>query len=84
MDVTVVILNEFKPSSLPHIEIFLFEKIFEAFMIREDSTFHPIKVVPPHFQGEYNRRQFKIMSRVIAFMLLELSRSVSNDFTPLH
>ena len=69
-DLTVIVFDQFKPSSLLNIEVFLSEDIFKAFMICEYLTFYPIQVVLPKLQGENYHNQFEIMLRVVLLMLL--------------
>jgi hypothetical protein len=50
----VVVLDEFKPSTLPHVQIFLSKEVLQALMIGVYVTFVSDQVVSPDLQSMYN------------------------------
>jgi hypothetical protein len=49
MDLEVIILDQFKPSSLMEVEVWLSEDILQTLVISEDVAFVPNQTVPPYF-----------------------------------
>jgi hypothetical protein len=84
MNFQFIIFDQFKPFYLPHVKFRLGENIFEALVIGIDIVRITKKVMPPNFYSMNNGNKFKIMSRIIFFMSLQLVRSISNDITLLH
>ena len=84
MNSNIVILYEFKPSSLPKVEVSLGEDIYQAFVVCVYLTSLSNQVMPPGLQGMNYSDQFQIMGRVVELIGLKLSRSVRNYFALLH
>lgn len=51
-DINRVILQEFHPPPLPHVQILLREQILETLTIRKKVEVHTIKVVPLNLQSK--------------------------------
>jgi hypothetical protein len=49
-----IVLDEFHPSPLPHVQLLLVEQILQAFVITEDSENAPIEVVSPYLQCKHD------------------------------
>lgn len=49
----VIVLGQFQPLPLPHIQLFLLEEIFEAFMVSIYLTPLTVKVVSRNFEGKH-------------------------------
>ena len=54
MNLQVIVLDEFKPSTLPHVQIFLSKEVLQALMIGINVTFVSNQIVSPDLQGMYN------------------------------
>jgi hypothetical protein len=48
VNLQLIVLDQFKPSSLPHIEISLSEDVLEAFVIGIDIAMIPKKIMTPN------------------------------------
>src|SRR4030066_433225 len=72
----VIIFQQFKPSSLPHIQLFLIKQILQTLMITKHLKSRSIQIMPPDFQHKYYSSQLKIMSRIIPFMNFQLFRCI--------
>jgi hypothetical protein len=66
----MVILYEFLPSLLPHIQLLLSEEVFQAFMVREYFTLLPIEIGPLDFQGIFYCRKLQVMRGVVLIIVL--------------
>jgi hypothetical protein len=49
MDLEVIIFDQFKPSSLTEVEVWLSEDILQTLVISEDVAIVPNQIVPPYF-----------------------------------
>ena len=81
---TFVIIQQFYPSSLSHVEIFLVEDVLQTLIVCEDCAFGSILVVSPYFQGKHHCSQFEIVCVVIDLMVLELYCVIGDDLSSLH
>jgi hypothetical protein len=68
VNLKIIVLNQLHPSSLPHIQISLSEKVLQALVISEDMSHIPKKIMPPGTQGMNYSGQLKIMSGIVLFM----------------
>ena len=84
VNLQVVVLDQFKPSTLPHVQIFLSEEVLQVLVVGVDITLVPNQVVSPNLQGMHNGFLLKIMGRVTLFVLFQLAGCLSNDFPILH
>ena len=57
MHFNVIILDQFKPSTLPHIEIRLSENILEALVISIDVAMITKQIMTPYFESMDNSRK---------------------------
>ena len=73
MHIHVIILEEFKPSSLEKISIFLVEHILKALMVGELVFINTIIVVSPNFKCKHHCYKLEVMGRLVLFMHLKLS-----------
>jgi hypothetical protein len=71
MNLKVIIFDQFQPSSLTEIEIWLSEDIPQTLMIGENVTFVPNQVMPPYLQSMHYGCQFQIMGGIILLMRLK-------------
>ena len=54
MNFQVVVLDQFKPSTLPHVQIFLSKEVLQVLVVGVDITLVPDQVVSPNLQGVHN------------------------------
>jgi hypothetical protein len=47
VNLKIIVLNHLQPSSLPHVQIRLSEKVLQALVISEDMSHIPKKIMPP-------------------------------------
>ena len=73
MDFQIIVLDQFKPSSLPHVNIGLSEDILETLVISINITMIPKKIVAPNLQSVDNSRKLEIMRWVILLVVLQLA-----------
>ncbi|XP_066163708.1 uncharacterized protein [Oryza sativa Japonica Group] len=73
-----------KPSSLSEIQVRLSEDVLQTLVVSVDFTAVANKIVPPDFQSMNHCCQLKIMSRIIAFVWTQLSRSICDHSAFLH
>ena len=71
MDLEVIILDQFKPSSLTEVEVWLREDVLQTLLISEDVAFVPNQIVPPYFQGVHYGCQLQVVGGVVLLMRLE-------------
>ncbi|MFS7936248.1 hypothetical protein Hanom_Chr05g00413281 [Helianthus anomalus] len=50
---TIVIVQEFNPASLSHVQLLLIENVLETFVVCENHTFRAIEIVSPDFESKY-------------------------------
>ncbi|GKG54286.1 hypothetical protein Tco_0557809 [Tanacetum coccineum] len=79
-----MVAEKLYPTTLTHIQLLLVEDMLETLVVGIYDALHPIQVVSPDLESEYNFTQFQIMGGVILFVDLQLSRGISNPFAPLH
>ncbi|MFS7936243.1 hypothetical protein Hanom_Chr05g00413231 [Helianthus anomalus] len=48
----IVIVQEFNPTSLPHVQLFLIKNMLETFVVCENHTLRSIEVVSPDLKHE--------------------------------
>jgi len=72
MDFQIIVLDQFEPSSLPHVNIGLSEDIFETLVIGIDVAMISEKIVAPNLQSVDNGRKLEIMRWVILLVALQL------------
>src|ERR1044071_9959884 len=83
-DSTVIIVQEFNPATLPHVEHLLVENMLKTLVIGIYFTLGTVQVMSPDFQRKDHRTKFQVMSSVVLLMNLELTRSISNNLPALH
>jgi hypothetical protein len=71
VDFEVIILDQFKPSSLTEVEVRLSEDVLQTFVIGYDVAFVPNQIVPPYFQGVYYGCQLQVVGGVVLLVWLE-------------
>jgi hypothetical protein len=71
VDLWVIILDQFKPSSLTEVEVRLREDVLQTLVISEDVAFVPDQIMPPYFQGMNYGCQFQVVGRVVLAQLSE-------------
>ena len=54
VNLQVVVLDQFKPSTLPHVQIFLSKEVLQVLVVGVDITLVPDQVVSPNLQGVHN------------------------------
>jgi hypothetical protein len=54
VNLEIIIFNQFKPSSLMHVQLWLGEDIFEAFMVSIDIAHIAQQIMLPDFQSMNN------------------------------
>jgi hypothetical protein len=72
VNLKIIVLDQLQPSSLPHVQISLSEKLLQALVISEDMSHIPKKIMPPGTQGMKYNSQLKIMSGIVLFMWAHL------------
>ena len=80
----IIVLEEFKPSHLAKIQLFLGEHILEALMVCEHIYANTIQVMSPNLKCKHHCCKLEVMSQIILLMYLKLSRSISYNLTSLH
>jgi hypothetical protein len=73
VNLKIIVLDQLQPSSLPHVQIRLSEKVLQALVISEDMSHIPKKIMPPGTQGMNYSDQLKIMSGIVLFMSAQLT-----------
>jgi hypothetical protein len=81
MNLQIIVLDQFQPSSLAHIQIRLGEDVLQAHVVSEDMDHIPKKIMPPYSQSKDNGNQFKIMPQIVLFVMPELSGRISNHMS---
>jgi hypothetical protein len=84
MNLQIIILDQFKPSSLAHVQIHLGEYILQVVVVGEDMDHIPKTIMLPRLQSMDNGNELKIMGRIVLFMTSELLRRVRNHLAFLH
>ena len=84
MHTNIIILKELKPSPLAKIQLFLGEHILKALMIGERIYMNTIQVVSPYLECKHHCCKLEVMSGMVLFMYLKLSRNISYNFTLLY
>jgi hypothetical protein len=69
VNLKIIVLDQLQPSSLPHVQIRLSEKVLQALVISEDMSHIPKKIMPSGMQGMHYSIQLKIMSGIVLFMM---------------
>jgi hypothetical protein len=80
----VIILDQFQPSSLSHVQIGLGEDVLQTLVVCKDIVVTTYEVVPPDLQGMDHCCKLQIMGRVVNFMRSESSVSIGNYSIGLH
>jgi hypothetical protein len=68
VNLKIIVLDQLQPSSLPHVQIILSQKVLQALVVGEDMSHIPKKIMPAGTQGMNHIGQFKIMSGIVLFM----------------
>jgi hypothetical protein len=68
VNLKIIVLDQLQPSSLPHVQIRLSEKVPQALMVGEDMNHIHKKIMPPGMQDMNHSGQFKIMSGIVLFI----------------
>jgi hypothetical protein len=72
VNLKIIVLDQLQPSSLPHVQIKLSEKVLQALMISEDMSHILRNIMLPGTQGMNYSGQLKIMSGIVLFMRVQL------------
>jgi hypothetical protein len=72
MNLKIIALVQLQPSSLKHVQINPSEKVLQAFVVGEDMSHIPQKIMLPHTQGMHDSGQIKIMCGIVLFMKAQL------------
>lgn len=83
-DVTVVVVQEFNPAALMHVQLLLVKYVLETLVIGVNCATRTIKVMSPNLESKHHRLQFQIMGRLVSLINLQLRRGISNNFLALH
>jgi hypothetical protein len=70
VNLKIIILDQLQPSSLPHVQISLSEKVLQALVVSEDMSHIPKEIMLLVTQGMNHSGQLKIMRGVVLFMRL--------------
>jgi hypothetical protein len=73
VNLKIIVHDQLQPSSLPHVQIGLSEKVLEALVISEDMSHISKKIMPLGMQGMNYIAQLKIMSGIVLFMQTQLT-----------
>jgi hypothetical protein len=73
VNLKIIVLDQLQPSSLPHIQIWLREKVLQPFVISEDMSHISKKIMLPGTQGMNYGGELKIMSEIVLFMWAQLT-----------
>jgi hypothetical protein len=68
VNLKIIVLDQPQPSSLSHVQIRLGEKVHQTFMVSEDMSHIPDKIIPPGMQNMNYSVQLKIMCGIVLFM----------------
>jgi hypothetical protein len=74
MHFQLIVLDQFYPSSLPHIQIWLGKDILQTFLVCIDVNHIPEQIMSPRPQCHHHGCQLKIMSWIIFLVASQLSR----------
>jgi hypothetical protein len=58
MNLQIIILNEFQPTALPKVEVFLGKNILQALMVRIDLILGPHYIMSPNLESMHYGGQF--------------------------
>jgi hypothetical protein len=72
VNLKIIVLDQLQPSSLPHVQIGLSEKVLQALVISKVMSHIPKKIMSPATQGMHYSGQLKIMSGIVLFMRAQL------------
>src|SRR6185312_10730169 len=84
MNFQIIIFDQFQPSSLSQVKVWLGEDILQTFMVGKDFTLISNQIMPPNLKCVHYGCEFQIMGRVVLLMSPELTGSICNDFPILH
>jgi hypothetical protein len=73
VNLRIIVLDQFQPSSLLHVQIRQSEKVLQALVISEDMSHIPKKIMPLGTEGMNYSGQLKIMSGIVLFMWAQLT-----------
>jgi hypothetical protein len=73
VNLKIIVLDQLQPSSLPHVQIRLSEKVLQDLVISEDMSYIPKKIMPLGTQDMNYSGQLKIMSGIVLFMQAQLT-----------
>jgi hypothetical protein len=74
LNIKVILIEEFQPSNLASIQIWLIKQIFQTIMVCPQLKPLSHEVVPPLIQGMHYVFQLQIMSGIEPIMLFQFSR----------
>jgi hypothetical protein len=72
MNLEIVGLDQFQPSSLTHVQISLSKNGLQALLVGENMNHIPKKIVLPCPESKNNSSQFKIMCGIVLFLMAQL------------
>ncbi|KAJ0858823.1 hypothetical protein HanRHA438_Chr13g0605521 [Helianthus annuus] len=84
LDRAFVVIQEFDPSTLTHVQLLLLEDMLETPVIGVNGALGTVQVMSPYLKRENNCSQFQIVCSVVPFVNLKLARCVGNDLVTLH
>jgi hypothetical protein len=58
MNLQVIVLDEFQPTTLPNVYVFIGKDILQAFVVYVDQALGSHYIVSPNLKGVYDRGQF--------------------------
>jgi hypothetical protein len=73
VNLKIIVLDQLQPSSLPHVQINLSEKVLQTLVVSEDMSHIPKEIMPLGTQGMNHSGQLKIMSGIVLFMWAQLT-----------
>ena len=80
----LIVLQEFHPPPLSHVQFLLIKQILKTLVIVEYPKLGTVEIVPLDLQGKHYGCQLHVMSRVVSLMHLKLPRSIRHHLLLLH
>ncbi|KAJ0475755.1 hypothetical protein HanHA300_Chr13g0469261 [Helianthus annuus] len=73
LDSAFIIIQEFYPSALLHIQFLLLEGMLETPVIGVNAALGTVQVMSPYLKREKNCSQFQVVRSVVPFVNLKLA-----------
>ena len=80
-NLTIIILNYDKPSTLPYVQIWLIHKLFHTLVVRLDGKMDSIKIFSPNLEGKNYCPQLQIICQIPNLMGPQFPGSIYDDPT---